>query len=142
DPKSSDFACYRGATLITPNLSEFKAAAGNFTDEAELVAKGQALMKKYQLEGLLVTRSEQGMTLLQPEQAEIHIPTQAQDVFDVTGAGDTVIATFALALAAGANWQQAMRYANAAAGIVVSKLGAATVSLPELRRALQPELVR
>jgi D-beta-D-heptose 7-phosphate kinase/D-beta-D-heptose 1-phosphate adenosyltransferase len=138
DPKGTDFARYRGATLLTPNLHEFEAVAGQCSDERELVQKGQQLMRELDLQALLVTRGEHGMTLLQRhDQQELHLPAQAREVFDVTGAGDTVIATLAAALAAGLALPQAVALANIAAGIVVGKLGTATVSGPELRRAVQ-----
>ena len=107
DPKGTDFARYRGATLITPNLSEFEAVVGHCKTEAEIVSKGQALLKELDLTAMLVTRSEQGMTLLRHGHEEFHLPTQAREVYDVTGAGDTVIATLALAIAANADFTQA-----------------------------------
>ena len=135
DPKGSDFSRYRGATCITPNLAEFEAVVGPCADEAELVAKGERLMRDLDLAALLVTRGEHGMTLLRPGRPEFHLPTQAREVYDVTGAGDTVISVLAAALAAGSDWERATALANLAAGLVVGKLGTATVSLPELRRA-------
>jgi len=140
DPKSRDFAMYRGATMITPNLGEFEAVVGPCTDERDLIAKGRALMRDQQLGALLITRGEHGMTLLREGCAELHLPAQAREVYDVTGAGDTVIATLAAALAAGESMEDATALANHAAGIVVGKLGAATVSVPELRRALHGEV--
>lgn len=101
DPKGSDFERYRGATLLTPNLSEFEAVVGHCKDEAELVERGMKLVADFELSALLVTRSEHGMTLLQPGVEPLHLPTQAQEVFDVTGAGDTVIGVLAASLAAG-----------------------------------------
>jgi D-beta-D-heptose 7-phosphate kinase/D-beta-D-heptose 1-phosphate adenosyltransferase len=136
DPKGTDFARYRGATLITPNLSEFEAVVGPCKTEAEIVSKGQALLKELDLTAMLVTRSEQGMTLLRHDQEEFHLPTQAKEVYDVTGAGDTVIATLALAIAAKAEFTQASALANIAAGIVVGKLGTSTVSEAELSAEL------
>ncbi|WP_295515370.1 bifunctional D-glycero-beta-D-manno-heptose-7-phosphate kinase/D-glycero-beta-D-manno-heptose 1-phosphate adenylyltransferase HldE [uncultured Pseudomonas sp.] len=137
DPKGKDFSIYRGASLITPNLSEFEAIVGVCADEAELVAKGNELMARLDLGALLVTRGEHGMTLLRPGQAALHLPARAREVFDVTGAGDTVISTLAAALAAGEELPQAVALANLAAGIVVGKLGTAAISAPELRRAVQ-----
>jgi D-beta-D-heptose 7-phosphate kinase/D-beta-D-heptose 1-phosphate adenosyltransferase len=138
DPKGSDFSRYRGATLLTPNLHEFEVVVGACSNELELVQKGQQLMRELDLQGLLITRGEHGMTLLQrDEEQELHLPAQAREVFDVTGAGDTVIATLAAAMAAGMSLPQAVALANIAAGIVVAKLGTATVSGPELRRAVQ-----
>lgn len=136
DPKGSDFEKYRGATLITPNLSEFEAVVGPCADEAELVAKGKQLLIDLELTALLVTRSEQGMTLIRADHEELHLPTQAQEVYDVTGAGDTVIATLALAIAAGSSYAEASALANIAAGIVVGKLGTSTVSEVEIAQAL------
>ena len=137
DPKGKDFSIYRGASLITPNLSEFEAIVGVCADEADLVAKGNDLMARLDLGALLVTRGEHGMTLLRPGQAALHLPARAREVFDVTGAGDTVISTLAAALAAGEELPQAVGLANLAAGIVVGKLGTAAISAPELRRAVQ-----
>lgn len=134
DPKGTDFERYRHATLLTPNLAEFKAVVGHCDDEKTLVSKGQLLREKLSLEALLITRSEHGMTLLREGHPELHVPTQAKEVYDVTGAGDTVIATMAAAIAAGQSLQQATILANIAAGIVVSKVGTATINLPELRK--------
>jgi len=136
DPKGTDFGRYRGASVLTPNLQELEAAVGPCPGEAELVARGEALMAALELQALLVTRGEQGMTLLRPGQGELHLPARGREVFDVTGAGDTVIAVLAAALAAGAELPRAAALANLAAGIVVGKLGTASVSAPELRRAL------
>ncbi|HEB92274.1 MAG TPA: bifunctional D-glycero-beta-D-manno-heptose-7-phosphate kinase/D-glycero-beta-D-manno-heptose 1-phosphate adenylyltransferase HldE [Gammaproteobacteria bacterium] len=136
DPKQTDFSAYRGASLVTPNLDEFEAAVGYCADEATLVARGEALMRAHDIAALLVTRSEQGMILLQRGEAPLLIPAQAREVYDVTGAGDTVIATVAAGIAAGLVLPNAVRLANLAAGIVVGKLGTATVSVDELRRAL------
>ena len=137
DPKGSDWRPYRGATLITPNLSELEAVVGPCPDEATIVAKGTRLRDELGLEALLVTRSENGMTLLAPNAPPLHLPTVAREVFDVTGAGDTVIATFAAALAAGHDFAHAAHISNLAAGIVVGKLGTATVNTDELTRAMR-----
>jgi len=139
DPKGSDFGRYRGATLLTPNLSEFEAVVGHCANEQELITKAQQLVKELDLEALLVTRSEQGMTLIKPDQNEVHFPARAREVFDVTGAGDTVISTLATALAAGESMEIATGLANLAASIVVGKLGTAAISAPELRRAVNKE---
>ncbi|MBI2380660.1 MAG: bifunctional D-glycero-beta-D-manno-heptose-7-phosphate kinase/D-glycero-beta-D-manno-heptose 1-phosphate adenylyltransferase HldE [Gammaproteobacteria bacterium] len=136
DPKGKEFARYAGATLITPNLSEFEAVVGHCATEAELVERGHRLIAQHGWEALLVTRGEQGMSLLKPGMPELHLPALAREVYDVTGAGDTVIATLAAALAAGDDMASSVALANIAAGIVVGKLGTATVSAPELRRAL------
>ena len=137
DPKGNDYRPYAGATLLTPNMSEFEAVVGKCADEAEIVAKGERLRAELNLAALLVTRSEHGMTLLQPGQEPLHLPTEAREVFDVTGAGDTVIATLGAALAAGHDFAHAARLANIAAGIKVGKLGTATVSVAELQRAVR-----
>jgi D-beta-D-heptose 7-phosphate kinase/D-beta-D-heptose 1-phosphate adenosyltransferase len=136
DPKSRDFSLYHGATLVTPNLAEFEAVAGHCRDEAEIAARGTALMTAHALEALLITRGEYGMTLLRRDAQVLHLPARAREVYDVTGAGDTVISVLAAALAAGEDVAQATALANLAAGIVVGKLGTATVSVPEMRRAL------
>lgn len=136
DPKGTDFARYTNATLMTPNLSEFEAIVGHCPDETTLVEKGHELLEKLGLSALLVTRSENGMTLLRPDIDELHLPTDAKEVYDVTGAGDTVIATLAVAIAAEATYGQACALANTAAGIVVGKLGTSTVSEVELAQAL------
>ena len=132
DPKGNDFSRYHGATLLTPNMGEFEAVVGKCLCEADLVKKGQNLLDELALDALLVTRSEQGMTLIRKNQQELHLPTQAKEVFDVTGAGDTVIATLALAIAADATYGQASALANIAAGVVVGKIGTTTVSEAEL----------
>jgi rfaE bifunctional protein kinase chain/domain len=131
DPKGEDYERYRGATLLTPNRSEFKQVAGSWHNEEELTHKAQALRSQLDLAALLVTRSEEGMTLYR-EGETLHEPTQAREVFDVSGAGDTVIATLGTMLAAGADLPEAVQLANRAAGIVVGKLGTAVVSREEL----------
>ncbi len=136
DPKGSDFSKYAGANIITPNMAEFEDIVGECRDEAEIVAKGQQLLTELDLDAILVTRSEHGMTLLRRDHEEFHLPTQAKEVYDVTGAGDTVIATLALAVAAKADFPQASALANIAAGIVVGKLGTSSVSEAELLNAL------
>jgi D-beta-D-heptose 7-phosphate kinase / D-beta-D-heptose 1-phosphate adenosyltransferase len=139
DPKGQDFSRYRGATMLTPNFHEFEAVVGKCSSERELVEKGVALISDLELQALLVTRGEQGMTLLRPDHPELHLPARGREVFDVTGAGDTVIATLAAAMAAGLPMPEATALANLAAGIVVGKLGTAAVSAPELRRAIIAE---
>ena len=136
DPKGSDFSRYTGATLITPNLGEFEAVVGTCSSETELVERGLALLKKHQWQALLVTRGEQGMTLIRPDLNPLHLSARAREVYDVTGAGDTVIGTLAAAIAAGDDIASATALANIAAGIVVGKLGTATVNAAELRRAI------
>ena len=138
DPKGQDFARYHGATLLTPNMGEFEAVVGPVHTEQELQIKGQALMEQLHMPALLVTRSEHGMTLLQRDGHVLHLPTQAREVFDVTGAGDTVISVLAAALAAGEKLPQAVALANIAAGVVVGKLGTYAISAAELTRAIAP----
>ena len=133
DPKGSDFDKYRGADLITPNMTEFEAVVGSVESEADLFEKAQHLMTQLDISALLVTRSEHGMSLIRKDQPEFHLPAIAKEVSDVTGAGDTVISTLASTLAAGGDLEQAVTLANVAASIVVSKLGTATVSGPELQ---------
>jgi D-beta-D-heptose 7-phosphate kinase/D-beta-D-heptose 1-phosphate adenosyltransferase len=139
DPKGSDFSRYQGATLITPNMGEFEAVVGPCDSESAIVDKGLALLKELNLDALLVTRGEHGMTLLREDKPAFHLPARAREVFDVTGAGDTVISVLAAALGAGEALPAAVVLANLAASIVVGKLGTATISAPELRRALQLE---
>ncbi len=133
DPKGDDYARYRGASLLTPNRSEFREVAGSWKSEAELNGKAGKLRADLQLDALLVTRSEEGMSLFR-EREVLHEPAQAREVFDVSGAGDTVIATLAVMLASGADLPDAVRIANRAAGIVVGKLGTAVVSREEIEQ--------
>lgn len=135
DPKGTDFTKYRGASIITPNFKEFIAVVGECPNEQTLVEKGKNLLKELAIDALLVTRGEDGMTLIQADSIT-HQPAYAREVFDVTGAGDTVIATLGAALASGATPIHATALANLAASIAVAKLGAATVSTPELESAL------
>ncbi len=135
DPKGDEWGKYAGATVITPNRSELKEVVGRWSSEDELAAKAQQLRADLGLEALLVTRSEEGMTLFSEGETH-HQAAHALEVFDVSGAGDTVIATLAVMLAAGANWDEAIRAANIAAGIVVGKLGTAVVTREELEAAL------
>ena len=135
DPKGDEWGKYAGATVITPNRSELREVVGRWSSEDELLAKAQKLRSELGLEALLVTRSEEGMTLFADDGIH-HQPAQAREVFDVSGAGDTVIATLAVMLAAGADWGEAIRIANVAAGIVVGKLGTAVVTREELAAAL------
>ena len=135
DPKGDDYTKYTGATVITPNRSELRDVVGRWSSEAELAAKAQKLRAELGLEALLVTRSEEGMTLFSEGETH-HQAAQALEVFDVSGAGDTVIATLAVMLAAGAGWDEAIRTANIAASIVVGKLGTAVVTREELAAAL------
>lgn len=139
DPKGHDFSIYRQASVLTPNLSEFEAVVGECKDEAELEQKGEVLRSELELEALLITRSEKGMTLIRENLAPIHLPTHAQEIYDVTGAGDTVIAVLGLALASGHDFPEAMMLANLAAGLVVAKPGTATVSMGEIYTALHSD---
>ena len=131
DPKGEDWAKYRGATLVTPNRAELREVAGRWTSDADLAARADKLRRELDLEALLVTRSEEGMSLFTADGA-VHIPAVAREVFDVSGAGDTVIATLAALVAAGAPLADAMAIANQAAGVVVGKLGTAVVHPSEL----------
>jgi D-beta-D-heptose 7-phosphate kinase/D-beta-D-heptose 1-phosphate adenosyltransferase len=135
DPKGVDYKPYALADLITPNLSELKAVVGACQDEQQLIEKGRALLAQYQIPTLLLTRGEAGMTLIEADQVH-SIPAKAKDVFDVTGAGDTVIAVMALCVSLELPLMEAMYFANLAGGIVVGKLGTSTVSLQELTRAM------
>jgi D-beta-D-heptose 7-phosphate kinase/D-beta-D-heptose 1-phosphate adenosyltransferase len=135
DPKGKDFSIYRGATIITPNLKEFEAVVGTCKSEHELIEKGRALLAQFQIENLLVTRGERGLTLIQPQETA-HFPARAREVLDVTGAGDTVISALGAAVAAKLPLAHAAALANLAASIAVGKLGAVSVSAPELQAAL------
>ncbi|AZY52148.1 D-glycero-beta-D-manno-heptose-7-phosphate kinase [Bordetella avium] len=131
DPKGDDYSRYRGATLVTPNRAEMQQAVGRWSSEAQLDQRAQALRQDLDLEALLVTRSEQGMTLFTQDGRQ-HVDAQAHEVFDVSGAGDTVLATLAVMRATGLDWADAMSWANRAGGIVVGKLGTSVVTGAEL----------
>jgi rfaE bifunctional protein kinase chain/domain len=131
DPKGDDWTRYRGATLLTPNRGEFREVVGRWRDDADFAQRARTLIGELDLTALLVTRSEEGMSLFTADDA-LHIPAEAREVYDVTGAGDTVIATLAVLLAAGATLADAVRIANVAAGVVVGKLGTAVVLPSEL----------
>ena len=131
DPKGNDFSRYAGASCITPNRAELQQVVGGWNSEEELSTKARNLRKQLQLDAVLLTRSEEGMTLFDAQGAA-HIAAQAREVFDVTGAGDTVIATLAALVAAGMSLREAMPWANRAGGVVVGKFGTATVSYEEL----------
>ena len=135
DPKGEDYARYAGATLLTPNRAELRQVVGRWSSEADLKTRAMRLCDELGVEALLVTRSEEGMTLFRGSEA-LHEPAQAREVYDVSGAGDTVIATMAVMLASGLDMPAAMRIANRAAGVVVGKLGTAVVHLDELRAAV------
>jgi rfaE bifunctional protein kinase chain/domain len=131
DPKGSDYSRYAGATVITPNRAELAQVIGVWNSEARLHERAQALRREHRLAGLLLTRSEEGMSLFD-DQGHTQVPAQAREVFDVTGAGDTVIAAMAAMLACGRSLREAMPVANRAGGIVVGKFGTASVSYEEL----------
>ncbi|MEM7612399.1 MAG: bifunctional D-glycero-beta-D-manno-heptose-7-phosphate kinase/D-glycero-beta-D-manno-heptose 1-phosphate adenylyltransferase HldE [Pseudomonadota bacterium] len=136
DPKGSDFSRYRGASLITPNESEFRAAAGDWADDDDMVRRARKMIVELSLDALLITRSERGMLLVEANDEPYFLSTEAREVFDVTGAGDTVIATLAAALGSGSALRDAVQLANLAAGRVVAKIGVASVTPAELRVAL------
>jgi rfaE bifunctional protein kinase chain/domain len=136
DPKGDDYSRFAGATVVTPNRAELRQVVGDWRSEEELRDKAQALRERLSLQALLVTRSEEGMTLYTAD-GVMHESAQAREVFDVSGAGDTVIATLAAAHAAGADWASAVRAANAAGGIVVGKLGTAVIEIDELKGVLE-----
>ncbi len=131
DPKGSDYTRYRHASVITPNRAELQQVIGAWDDEAELQARVEALRQSCEIDAILLTRSEEGMTLFD-SQGKLHVSAQAREVFDVTGAGDTVIATLAAFVAAGLSVREALPLANRAAGLVVAKFGTATVSYEEM----------
>ncbi|MEJ2405449.1 MAG: bifunctional D-glycero-beta-D-manno-heptose-7-phosphate kinase/D-glycero-beta-D-manno-heptose 1-phosphate adenylyltransferase HldE [Candidatus Thiodiazotropha sp.] len=137
DPKGHDFEKYRNATLLTPNLKEFEAVVGHCASDTALNEKGMALRESLNLDALLITLSERGMLLIQKDQSPLHLPTRAREVFDVTGAGDTVIGVLGAGLAAGMLLPEAAGLANLAAGVMVGKLGAGSVSLRELKGILR-----
>jgi D-beta-D-heptose 7-phosphate kinase / D-beta-D-heptose 1-phosphate adenosyltransferase len=139
DPKGSDFARYQGATLLTPNLKEFEAVVGQSESDQALNEKGLNLRRELDLKALLITLGERGMLLIREDEPPLHLPTRAREVFDVTGAGDTVIGVLGAGLAAGMPLPEAAGLANVAAGLMVAKLGAGSVSLSELRGALRRE---
>lgn len=131
DPKGDEYDRYTGASLISPNRIEMQQAVGKWKTEDQLTRSAQALRQRLELEALLITRSEQGMTLY-TEEGRFHVDAAAHEVFDVSGAGDTVLATMAVTRAAGLDWQQSVEWANRAGGIVVGKLGTSIVSAEEL----------
>jgi rfaE bifunctional protein kinase chain/domain len=136
DPKGEDYSRYRGATVVTPNRAELRKVVGGWKSEEELTAKAQKLREELGLAALLLTRSEEGMTLYEKDKRS-HEPARAREVFDVSGAGDTVIATLGVLLGAGAPLRDAVGVANRAGGIVVGKLGTAVVQPQELLAALE-----
>lgn len=138
DPKVNHFDYYKGVTVVTPNNLEASQASGiDIVDDLTLASAGRKLLNKLKNDSVLITRGEHGMSLFRREEAPVHIPTVAKEVYDVTGAGDTVIAVFMLALAAGAPMDEAAMIANHAAGIVVGEIGTATVKLEQLKKAIK-----
>jgi D-beta-D-heptose 7-phosphate kinase/D-beta-D-heptose 1-phosphate adenosyltransferase len=142
DPKGTDFSRYQGADVLTPNLKEFEMVVGECNDIDEIISKGKALCQSLELGALLVTRGKDGMTLIRVDESAVHLPSRALDVFDVTGAGDTVIATLAAAIASGHDIVHATALANEAAGLVVAKLGTACVTAEELNQAVMEHHVK
>jgi len=136
DPKTCDFSRYRGATLLTPNYEEFTAVVGGCNTDEEMVLKAQQLLCTYHIDALLITRGARGMTLVNKDGSTYHLPALAHEVYDVTGAGDTVIAVLAAALATGADNAYAMSLANTAASVTVTRLGAVSISCNELQEML------
>jgi len=132
DPKGDDYSRYKGATMITPNLAELRQVVGRWQNEKDLAARAQALLRKLSLEALLLTRSEEGMTLFRRNGRTFNVRAERREVSDVTGAGDTVIATLAVMLAAGQGLEAAVRAANRAGGIKVTRFGTAEVTLAEI----------
>jgi rfaE bifunctional protein kinase chain/domain len=139
DPKGDDYSGYRGANLITPNRKEFEQIAGRFRDNHELEQKASRMARELELDGVLVTRGEDGMSLVKQDGRALHIPARAREVFDVTGAGDTVIAAIGCAWSVGGEIEDALHLANIAAGIVVGKQGAATATPGEILHELALE---
>lgn len=140
DPKFKDYSSYQGATLVKPNRKEFQAAVGHWSSDQELVEKAQVMMSNLGFEAMLITRGDEGMTLVKKGQPGIHLPAASREVFDVSGAGDTVIATLATALASGQTLDDAVQICNVAAGIVVAKHGTASVTGPEVRLEVSKSL--
>ncbi|MBI3778460.1 MAG: D-glycero-beta-D-manno-heptose-7-phosphate kinase [Gammaproteobacteria bacterium] len=139
DPKGDDYSGYRGASLITPNRKEFEQVAGRFRDNADLERRAAKLVQDLDLGGILVTRGEDGMSLVQRSGQVLHVKARAREVFDVTGAGDTVIAAVGCAWAVGGRLEDAVHLANVAASIVVGKLGAATATPAEIMHELSAQ---
>lgn len=139
DPKGDDFSRYRGATMITPNLKEFEAVVGASETESDMLARAQRLLDELDLESLMVTRSAAGISLFTRD-GKVHAsPSRAREVFDVSGAGDTVIATIGALRAIGISGEQSLSLANVAAGVVVSRIGTAAVTIDDIRSALSRE---
>lgn len=139
DPKGHDYSGYRGATLITPNRKEFEIVAGRFHDDSDLEEKATSLAKSLELQAILVTRGEEGMSLIRPGKKALHIKARAREVYDVTGAGDTVIAAIGSTMAVGGDLEDAVQLANVAAGIVVGKPGTAWATPEEIMHEASKE---
>ena len=139
DPKGSDFERYRGATIITPNYSEFTAIVGECESDEEIESKGRDLISKYDFGSVLVTRGEKGMTLIPCDGNALHLSTNAQEVYDITGAGDTVVAIMSASLASGLSLDHSVRLGNIAAGIVVGKVGTSVVNIEEIKALVDKE---
>lgn len=140
DPKFKDYSSYQGATLVKPNRKEFQAAVDGWSSDEEMIRKARIMMANLSFEAMLITRGEEGMTLVRKEQPALHLPASSKEVFDVSGAGDTVIATLAAAMASGHTLEDAVQVCNIAAGIVVSKHGTASVTGPEIRLEISKDL--
>jgi rfaE bifunctional protein kinase chain/domain len=136
DPKGRDFSGYHGATVVTPNELELREVVGAWASNDEMVQKAKNLIKQLELDGLLVTQGERGMTFFQLGQEPLSESVRRLEVYDVSGAGDTVAAMVAVSLAAHQSWQEILQYSNVAAGVVVAKLGTAIATLAEIRAAL------
>jgi rfaE bifunctional protein kinase chain/domain len=139
DPKGDDYSSYRRATLLTPNRKEFEQVAGKCRDDAELERRAAAMVAALELDGLLITRSDEGISMVEKDGRVLHMPARAREVYDVTGAGDSVIAVMGCAYAVGGRLEDALALANIAAGVVVGKLGAATASPQEILRELHQQ---
>ncbi|MBL09951.1 MAG: D-glycero-beta-D-manno-heptose-7-phosphate kinase [Acidiferrobacteraceae bacterium] len=139
DPKGSDFSKYTGATLITPNETELESVIGVWTSEHDLENQVKELIKKIEVQGLLLTRGEKGMTYFRREESAIHQDAISIEVYDVSGAGDTVVSSIAIGIVSGLTWEEMLFLANAAAGIVIKKLGTSVVTMSEVLSAIAPD---
>ena len=142
DPKGGNFSRYRGATMVTPNLKEFEQVAGTVADDQDMEARANNLMEQHDLDKLLVTLSDRGMVLFSRQCGPVRREARAQEVYDVSGAGDSVIAVLAMAAAVGLDDHTGLGFANSVAGVVVSKLGTATATIEELQAALTRDYPR
>ncbi len=142
DPKGADFSRYAGSTMITPNLNEFELVVGTVQNDQDMQQKANQIISEHNVDSLLITLSERGMILFEQDESFLHSPARSREVYDVSGAGDTVIAVMAMSMATGLQSKDALSIANSAAGVVVSKLGTATTSMEELRRAMVRDAVQ